>query len=274
MIANRYSISKKINRGSFGEIFLGTDTQTTNNIVIKRINKRNYGTKHKEPFDIKIKREIEIPKLLSHKNIIRISDTYEDTQFTYIIYPYITNARSMAHLKKSEINFKDKNTLTKMLGNLWDIADAIEYMHSKGIVHRDIKPENIIVGDDKAVLIDFDLSSIMDDPFLFPKSGYVGSPYYMAPEIFRRDDNIDYYLTDVYSFGVTIYYIFNKGNLPYYVSEIGALEELVLYNKPVPSVSQFKILNVLIMSIINKNPPERPSLYDIKLQLKTISNQL
>lgn len=265
LLSNKYQIVNKLEKGSFGEIFLGINVVSNNNIVIKKINKQTYNSKlRKEPIDIKIKREIEIPKLLDHKHIIKIHDYYETNQFSYIIYPYIINSKAMCDLEESELDFQVKNTLIRMINNLWNIIDAIEYMHSKNIVHRDIKPENILITDTGPLIIDFDLASIVGDAILYPRKGYIGSPYFMAPEIFRQDNAINYFLTDIYSYGVTFYYIFNDRNLPYYKNTIDELEQAILYDKPIPSISKFKRINRLIMSIIEKKSEDRPATVEIK----------
>ncbi len=80
-------------------------------------------------------------------------------------------------------------------------------------IHRDIKPHNIIVQDTQAYLIDFDLACSLTDPKFPIQPKLTGTPNYMAPEIWMYDKNIDYKLTDIYSFGVTIYYVFNKKNV-------------------------------------------------------------
>lgn len=268
LVAEKYRIVSKLQKGSFGEVFLGINIMSNNNVAIKKINRQSYDYKlRKESLDIKIKREIEIPKLLDHKNIIKIDDYHETNQFSYMIYPYFTNSKAMCDLEESDLDFQIKNTLIKMVDNLWSIIDAIEYMHSRNIVHRDIKPENILITDGGPLIIDFDLSSIVGDAILYPKKGYVGSPYFMAPEIFRQDDEINYFLTDIYSYGVTFYYIFNNQNLPYNKNTIDELEQDILYEKPIPSISKFKSVNRLIMSIINKNSSDRPAIIDIKKAL-------
>ena len=86
---------------------------------------------------------------------------------------------------------------------LADIAAALEYCHSQKVVHQDVKPSNIYLDNGKAYLADFGAASseqVQNPP--------AGSPFYMAPEIFRGENGTP--RTDVYSFGVVAYELLTK----------------------------------------------------------------
>ena len=256
-LGNKYEISHRLCKGSFGRVFLGKNLLTDEKVVVKIVKKRDKNSR--KDIDHRIMRDVEIPKIIEHPNIIQVIDFMTDHNYFYIIYPYIPFAVSLAQIKKSQFNFTDPNTMKHMIEMLCQITRAIEYMHSKMVVHRDIKPDNIIISRDLAILIDFDLAFVIDD-VRFPALRSAGTPNYMAPEIWRRDDNIDYKLTDIYSFGVTLYYIFNKKKLPYKATKIEDLEYQIRNARPLKSNSGFIILDKLIMSLINKNPMKRPTM--------------
>lgn len=96
---------------------------------------------------------------------------------------------------------KEKHPVTERLKIATEIAEAISYIHSKGIVHRDIKPENIIVSriGNTPVIIDFGLSD--SDGFAILKEPG-GSPLYISPE--QAQSNIPDPRNDVYSFGILL----------------------------------------------------------------------
>ncbi len=86
-------------------------------------------------------------------------------------------------------------------------AKALAHAHAQGILHRDIKPANIIIEDGgHPYLLDFGLARDESDLGLTDSAGYVGTPYYMAPEQIRRDEKIPVdRRTDVWGLGVTMY---------------------------------------------------------------------
>ena len=86
---------------------------------------------------------------------------------------------------------------------LADIAAALEYCHAQRVVHQDVKPSNIYVDNGKAYLADFGAASseqVQNPP--------AGSPFYMAPEIFRGENGTP--RTDIYSFGVVAFELLTK----------------------------------------------------------------
>lgn len=93
--------------------------------------------------------------------------------------------------------------LKRVFKGLQDIANAIDFLHSRGLAHRDIKPENIVVDKDYFRLIDFDFTSPLT-PFV-----KCGTKDYIYPAACGdwsvRDRSIRY---DIYAFGRTILYVF------------------------------------------------------------------
>lgn len=84
------------------------------------------------------------------------------------------------------------------------VADAVAFVHERGILHRDIKPSNIMVtGAGRALLLDFGLAHAANDEALTRSGALLGSLPYMSPEQIRGEALDE--RTDVYSLGVTLY---------------------------------------------------------------------
>jgi serine/threonine protein kinase len=262
-ILEKYIINKLISNGSFGKVYLAQNIEKESVVIkiIKKIKNKN---------ENKIKRDAEIPKLVEHKNIVKILDFIENNNFAYVIYPHIENSVCLSKIPISCLNLKKKEKLVYIVEMLCQICDAIQYMHSKNVVHRDIKPQNIVISKHVALIIDFDLAFVINEPRYPLRKGLIGTPNYLAPEIWNQDDEIYYPLTDIYSFGVTLYYTFNRKCLPYDADTIEKLEYTIRYDQPSQSDSGFLILDKLIMSILSKNPLNRPKIMEIKTVLQKL----
>ncbi|XWV26387.1 serine/Threonine protein kinase [Tupanvirus soda lake] len=265
-ISGKYVKKYLLCSGSFGKVYLANRIDTGETLVIKIIKKVNGNTENK------IKRDTEIPKIIEHPNIVKINDFIETDTHAFVVYPYIDNSICLSKIKRQELNFENKSKLEYMLNMMCQICDAIEFMHSKFVVHRDIKPQNIVVSPHLAILIDFDLAFIMNNSKYPLRKGIIGTPNYLAPEIWKNCDDICYQLTDIYSFGVTLYFVFNKKKLPYIADKIEDLEYEIRHSNPIPSNSGYPALDRLIMDIISKDPNTRPTITYIKDSLRKIIN--
>jgi serine/threonine protein kinase len=103
---------------------------------------------------------------------------------------------------------------------IYQIAHALHILHGHGIVHHDLKPHNIMVHDHAVRMIDFGDSKLLKthsqgtDSLPISKSVGLGTLAYTAPELLANSDSLyDPFAADVYSFGVLMYYILNRGRV-------------------------------------------------------------
>ena len=265
LVVDRYAVKHEISKGSFGRIYLAKDLHNECDVVVKMINKNKKARQ-------KIINDSEIPNLIVHPNIVKVENFVEDKIFAYIIYPYNEQSRSIASLKKDALDFKNKKKLTYMIKMLCQICDAVKFMHDRFVVHRDIKLANILISENTALLIDFDLACVINND-KYPGCGKLcGTPYYIPPEIWNSKSDVNLMLADIYSFGVTLYCIFNKKTMPYDNKEgdMMALIDSITNDDPVTSDSGYLLLDQLIMTIIDKDPLKRPPITEIKISLEKI----
>lgn len=176
----KYIISKKISSGTYGDVF-------------KMVDKNNqiYAGKKLPRFNKQTLCEKIITAQLFHPNIIRYYETYERSNFIYLITEL---AECDLHQRYWKLN---NLTLQNIKQILIDIAKAIEYLHNKHIVHGDIKMENILICGNTYKLCDFSLSFYCQNLVYCPYS-YKDLP---CPELLY---NIWGKPTDIWYFGKLI----------------------------------------------------------------------
>ena len=144
--------------------------------------------------------EIKSLSSLFHPNIIEIKDygIHEG-------YPYYVMEKVDGRTLSNYVNNLGAMPIQKFAVTARKIADALDYIHSLGIIHRDVKLENILMNDFGDVKItDFGLA-IESKSKETEISGVAGTPLYMAPEVITgKSVSVK---SDVYAFGVTAYYL-------------------------------------------------------------------
>jgi len=98
-------------------------------------------------------REIEIAAKLAHPHILALHDCGEADGLLYYTMPYVEGESLRDRLtREKQLPLEDALRIAR------DVADALGYAHSHGVVHRDIKPENILLESGHAVVADFGIA--------------------------------------------------------------------------------------------------------------------
>src|SRR5205823_7613756 len=147
---------------------------------------------------------------------------------------------------------------------LREVADALAYAHSRGVVHRDIKPDNLLISDHHAVVTDFGVAKALSrsagDAGLTSVGVALGTPAYMAPEQAAGDPNVDH-RADLYALGVVAYEML-AGRLPF--TNLSPHQMLAAHvTERVPPLTALRpdlppALADLVMQCLEKDPAKRP----------------
>ena len=176
-IRKHYDFIKVIGHGSFG--------------TVRRAIRKNHSNR-KEEVAIKsipvakinslseLKIELEVLRTADHPNIVRLFETYEDSNYVHIVMELCTGGDLMTRFyQQTHINEK---TTAKYMQKL---CMAVSYLHSIHICHRDLKPENFLFTnkseDAEIKIIDFGLSTKFRDSEIIQH--IVGTPFFIAPEV-------------------------------------------------------------------------------------------
>ncbi|CAN1750874.1 Calcium-dependent protein kinase 8 [Linum perenne] len=202
-ISARYDLGRELGRGEFGITYLCTEANSGHKYACKSISKKKLRT----AIDIEdVRREVEIMKHLPHHpNIVSIRDTYEDDNAVHIVMELCEGGELF-----DRIVARGHYTERAAAAVMRTIVEIVQMCHKNGVMHRDLKPENFLFANKKETsplkAIDFGLSVFFKPGIaLYRKETFneiVGSPYYMAPEVLKRNYGPE---VDVWSAGVILY---------------------------------------------------------------------
>ncbi len=135
-------------------------------------------------------------------------------------------------------------------------AEALESIHSVGLVHRDLKPSNVLVSPDGPRVIDFGVARAAERIQLTLTRGAVGTPAYMPPEQ-ARDTSRATTASDVYSLGATILFA-ATGHGPYQGDSV--MDVLVQLATEAPDLSGLPSeLTEVVLACLDRDPRRRPT---------------
>ncbi|XP_060177463.1 calcium-dependent protein kinase 32-like [Lycium barbarum] len=247
-----YELGRELGRGEFGITYLSTDKATGGVYACKSISKKKLRTR----VDIEdVRREVEIMKHLpKHPNIVTLKDTYEDDNAVHIVMELCEGGELFDRIvARGHYTERAAAAVTRT------IVEVILMCHKHGVMHRDLKPENFLFENKKETAplkaIDFGLSVFFKPGERFNE--IVGSPYYMAPEVLKRDYGPE---VDVWSAGV-ILYILLCGVPPFWAeTEQGVAQAIIrsvvnFKRDPWPKVSDNA--KDLVKKMLNPDPSKR-----------------
>ncbi|XWS52536.1 hypothetical protein CRYUN_Cryun11dG0079100 [Craigia yunnanensis] len=251
-ISPQYDLGRELGRGEFGITYLCIDVNSGDKFACKSISKKKLRT----AVDIEdVRREVQIMKHLpKHPNIVTLKDTYEDDDAVHIVMELCEGGELF-----DRIVARGHYTERAAAGVMKTIVEVVQMCHKHGVMHRDLKPENFLFANKKEnsplKAIDFGLSVFFKPGERFNE--IVGSPYYMAPEVLKRNYGPE---VDVWSAGV-ILYILLCGVPPFWAeTEQGVAQAIIrsvidFKRDPWPKVSDNA--KDLVKKMLNPDPKQR-----------------
>lgn len=206
-VGGRYRILKELGRGGMGVVYLAVrnDDVFSKTVALKVIG----AVASRGSFVERFKRERQILAGLDHPNIARILDGGNtDDGRPYYVMEYIDGKPLRDYCTRVEADIPTRLKL------ILEVCDALEHMHTQGIVHRDIKPGNILVtADGRVKLLDFGIARTTATELTGggPQT-IVATPGYSSPEQMAGEDAGR--ASDIYSLGVVLYELLT-GRLPF-----------------------------------------------------------
>ena len=249
-----YQNLELIGRGGMAEVYKSTHPTLHKSVAIK-ILPNHLATE--ADFRKRFTREAQIVSKLEHPNIVRMFDSGENNGRHYMVMEYLTGKDLSEFIRAN-----GKLSLSQTLPLIQQIASALDYAHTQGLVHRDIKPSNVLLdttstNNIRAILTDFGIAKIIHAHTAMTKTGgMLGTFDYMAPEQIQESTNVDG-RADVYALGVMVYQMLT-GNVPFKHNNPGALLIAHLTQPPPDACNELPDLPEQVCDAIQRAMAKKP----------------
>ena len=253
-----YWITGFLGRGGFAQVYLGEHISLHRLAAIKVLNGR--------PPSEKLERfwtEASITAELPHRHIVQIFDYDEESAPPFLVMQY-ARYRSLEARHRGE-----RLPLDTIVSYVEQIAEALDYVHRRGIIHCDVKPSNILLDADETVLVsDFGVAVSINRYAAIPRI-FGGTATYMAPEQYRGWLSP---ASDQYSLGIMVYE-WLSGHPPFCGSSSYEIAMRHAHDSPPPlwrtAPSTPHAVQSVVSRALEKDPNERfPSVGSFALALE------
>ncbi len=273
VVSGRYRIDARIGSGGMGTVYAATHLALDRLVALKVLKaERSWDAADRRSFE----REARVCARMRHPSAVEIFDYGSDGDCLYLVMEYLEGATLRHAMNRAEPVIEQRRALAIAR----QVADVLVAAHGISLVHRDLKPENIVLvpggdgaGDERAVVVDFGLAFLADDPGLGrqTRSGITkGTPEYLAPEQARGVAVGS--AADIYALGVVLFEMLTDVR-PFMRTTVLDTLNAHLY-LPVPSPGEARAdvkvparVIDLVMRMLAKTPFMRPNAEEVRSDL-------
>jgi TolB-like protein/Tfp pilus assembly protein PilF len=196
-LADRYVIEKELGHGGMATVYLAHDLKHSRLVALKVLHAELAAAVGPERF----LREIKVTARLDHPHILPVLASGDAAGLLWYTMPYVEGESLRDRLRR-----ESQLSVDEALRIACEVADALDYSHSHGVVHRDVKPENILLAHGHARVADFGVARALEAAGGEKLTGTglaIGTPLYMSPEQ-ASGGQVDG-RSDIYSLGCVLY---------------------------------------------------------------------
>uniref|UniRef100_A0A8C8MEG9 non-specific serine/threonine protein kinase n=1 Tax=Oncorhynchus tshawytscha TaxID=74940 RepID=A0A8C8MEG9_ONCTS len=244
-----FSDLREIGHGSFGAVYFARDVRTTEVVAIKKM---SYSGKQSNEKWQDIIKEVKFLQRIQHPNSIEYKGCYLREHTAWLVMEYcLGSASDVLEVHKKPLQEMEIAAITH--GALQGLA----YLHSHNMIHRDIKAGNVLLTEPGQVkLADFGSASIVS-----PANSFVGTPYWMAPEVILAMDEGQYDgKIDIWSLGITCIELAERKPPLFNMNAMSALYHIAQNESPTLQSSEWTdYFRNFVDSCLQKFPQDRPN---------------
>ena len=225
-LAERYRVIREIGAGGMATVLLAEDVRHHRKVAVKVLHPELSAVLGSDRF----LKEIELTANLQHPHILPLFDSGSAEGQLFYVMPFVEGETLRARLERER-----QLPVADALRIATEVADALDYAHSHGVIHRDVKPENILLQGGHALVADFGIALAVQQAGgqRITQTGLsLGTPQYMAPEQATGEKSVDA-RADVYALGAVMYEML-AGEPPFTGPTTQAVIARVLTAEPTP----------------------------------------
>jgi len=247
-----YRIINQVGQGGMASVYKAYQPSMDRNVAIKVLPRQLAESKE---FAARFQQEARIIARLEHPHILPVFDYGESDGVTYFVMRYLEAGTLKSKMAAGQLSLNEIDRLFTQL------ADALGYAHSHGVVHRDLKPANALIDEQGNIfLTDFGIAKLLESaaPHLTQTDAIMGTPAYISPEQ-ARAQTVDQ-RSDIYSLGIILYELVT-GRVPFTAdTPLAVILKHVSDPLPLPSIIKPDIpesIEQVILKALAKEPDDR-----------------
>jgi serine/threonine-protein kinase len=264
-LLDRFRIVARLGSGGMGAVYRARQLSVERDVAVKILRSDRAGADTAARFE----REARVIAKLKHPNIVSVID-YGVTEGRAFIAMELLEGKTLE--QRMLAGPFDEGGIRWLLR---ETCEALVEAHSRGVVHRDIKPSNLFLeplgSRDVLKVVDFGIARLLDDPSLTSQGMLMGTPKYLSPE--QASSGAIGPKSDIYSLGIVAYECLT-GKLPFDADS--AVKMIVRHAtaepRPLrttcPSLEISTEVESLVMSMVAKDPRDRPSASEVLERLR------
>ena len=253
-LSNRYEIISELGRGGMGVVYKAHDPLLNREVAVKLIPPAILSTEAEQRFQ----REAQLVAQMDHPAVVPIYDFGKYEGSLFFVMPVVQGTTLRGFLREQTL------TLGEVIDTGVQIAEALDYSHSRGVIHRDIKPENIMVSREEGArvrvrIMDFGLARAAAESRITKTGTIAGTLAYLSPEQVASSSSVDH-RSDIYALGTVLYECLTGE--PPFSGELQSILYRIVHEIPQPPRSLGAPINedleAIILSCIAKDQSKRP----------------